>query len=106
MQPGAPTGLRLCRRLIEAPASPRGRLRLYLEAGRRSARCFRGLPVLAGASPLHWIRASLTGERILMGRSHWLDCHCQLKALDLVALFSWLLCLGACRYCGKPALPA
>ena len=36
-----------------------------------------------------------------MGRSHWLDCHCQLKALDLVALFSWLLCLGACRYCGK-----
>ena len=36
-----------------------------------------------------------------MGRSHWLDCHCQLKALDLVALFSWLLCLAACRYCGK-----
>jgi len=49
-----------------------------------------------------FIRASLTGERIFLGRSHCPDCRRQLTGLDLVPLFSWLLSLGACRHCRTP----
>jgi prepilin signal peptidase PulO-like enzyme (type II secretory pathway) len=39
---------------------------------------------------------------IINGRSMCPKCHHELKAGDLVPLFSWLLLRGRCRYCKKP----
>ena len=48
------------------------------------------------------VRASLTGEPFLQGRSYCPECRRELSWRDLVPLFSWLLSLGACRRCRSP----
>ena len=48
------------------------------------------------------VRASLTGEAFLQGRSYCPECRRESTWRDLVPLFSWLLSLGACRRCRSP----
>ena len=45
------------------------------------------------------------GESFLKGRSHCAECGHELKALDLVPVFSYLFLRGKCRYCGKKISP-
>lgn len=45
------------------------------------------------------------GEKWSGGRSHCADCGHELKAPDLVPLFSYLFLKGKCRYCGKKISP-
>ena len=39
---------------------------------------------------------------ILTGRSMCINCKHELKAIDLIPIFSWLMLAGKCRYCKKP----
>ncbi len=53
----------------------------------------------AGCFAATAVRASLTGEPFLRGRSHCPECRRELCWRDLVPFFSWLINLGACRRC-------
>lgn len=44
------------------------------------------------------------GESFIKGRSHCTVCGHELKALDLIPIFSWIFLRGKCRYC-KTAIP-
>ncbi len=44
---------------------------------------------------------SVNGESIMRGRSHCTECGHTLGIIDLIPVFSWLLCKGRCRYCKK-----
>lgn len=44
-------------------------------------------------------------ESVLKGRSHCALCGHDLKAPDLVPVFSWLFLRGRCRYCGERISP-
>ena len=39
---------------------------------------------------------------LMRGRSMCTHCHHELKARDLIPVFSWLRLKGKCHYCGKP----
>ncbi len=39
---------------------------------------------------------------ILTGRSMCVNCKHELKAMDLIPIFSWFMLAGKCRYCKKP----
>lgn len=45
------------------------------------------------------------GEKWSGGRSHCAQCGHELKALDLIPLFSYIFLRGKCRYCGKRISP-
>ena len=45
------------------------------------------------------------GESFLKGHSHCAECGHELKALDLIPVFSYLFLRGKCRYCGKKISP-
>jgi leader peptidase (prepilin peptidase) / N-methyltransferase len=57
---------------------------------------------LVGCFTATVVRASLTGQPCLGGRSYCPECRRQLRWRDLVPLFSWLLSFGACRRCLAP----
>ena len=44
-------------------------------------------------------------EDFIKGRSYCDNCHHELKALDLVPIFSYLFLRGRCRYCKKKISP-
>lgn len=59
------------------------------------------LGLIVGSFLNVWILRSKTGEDIILKPSHCPKCKHELRTLDLIPIFSFLLLRGKCRYCDE-----